>query len=117
MSYEGKTRKNESKNNTDKFEPRFLRKIYMLRILGERVEKPRHHNHQYRIEMIGKSGYGNERNKRERKSTHRKKECYIIEEEKKCQGSFCDDELHLQILTWIFLDSFTDVLDFRHFSL
>ena len=84
MSYEGKSREDEGEDNTDELEPGLIWIVYMLCIFSEWEYEPRHHDHEYSVEMECECWEDIERDKWKRESTYRKKECSIIEEEKKC---------------------------------
>ncbi len=91
--------------------------VYILYILDEWEEEPWDHHSKHRIEVERNTREDIESYEPERKSSYSKEESGIIEKEEYCECSLCDDEFYLEIFFMVFYESFTDVLDFNHFSL
>ena len=91
--------------------------VYILDIFDEREEEPRDHHSQDRIEVERNTREDIESYEPERESSYSKEESGIIEKEEYGKCSLCDDEFYLEIFFMVFYESFTDVLDFNHFSL
>ncbi len=97
--------------------PRLIREIDVLGIFEKREEKPCDHHNEDRIEVECEHRESLDRHEEEAESSDREEKRCIVEKKKEREGALCDDEPDLEIFTRILEESFTDVLDFNHFSL
>ncbi len=109
--------KNQCECTADKNRPFLPREINFWCVDRKLIEKPSDHNNKNGVAVIDNLSEYRKWEKKERKSTNEKKKWCKVECDKKSERSFCAQEANIAVFKRSFMESFDDILDFRHIFL